>query len=102
MFSALKAKLYAVGALITIAFFAYVKWLHASNQDKKEKINDLKREAVVAKKVSEMEEDVAEYRGFQEAINIHSEELAMKTAIEAQKRKIDEDCSDSNYDTHNT
>lgn len=92
MVSIIKTKLYAVGALIAIAIGAYMKWLHASNKEKARKIVDLKREAKIAKKVSQMEADTVEYRGFQEAININAKQASATTRETKLKRgAIDEE-----------
>ncbi len=100
MFSTIKAKLYAVGALLTIAVYALIKWLYASNESKKAKIEELKNQAKISKKISKMETDIAEYYGYQESIDIVNKGLEMDSATAKKMRgEINED-DNSDYTTH--
>jgi len=49
-FSTLKAKIYAELSIATIAFLAYVKWLRASNEQRKKKIDVLKGAGLLIEK----------------------------------------------------
>ena len=65
MFDLIKYKMYAFFALIGVAFAGYLKWLQVSNRSKSKKIDQLNREAAVAKEVSKMETDKASFNGAQ-------------------------------------
>ncbi|MEA1999593.1 MAG: hypothetical protein U9N61_09790 [Euryarchaeota archaeon] len=104
MFGTLKYKLVAVGSALVIAIFALIKWLYASNQAKKEKIVSLKRESKIAKVVTDISNDTAEYNGFQKAINREMNRLAddtEKARVKQSERKLNESDYDDGFTSVN-
>ena len=75
-FSTLKAKIYAAISIITIAFLAYVKWLRASNEQRKRKIDVLKKEVKQIEQKSKADLLLGEYYATQDV-----EDMRVKNAI---------------------
>lgn len=90
LLASLKAKVYALIAILTIAFLAYVKWLKVSNEAKDQKIEHMKKEIEIAKSVSKDKEKAAEFRGSQKEIDKQMQNVAQDTETEDDKRRFNE------------
>jgi len=79
LFTSLKTKIYAAISLLFIALLAIIKWKSATNTHKDEKIKKLKKEVEIAKKVGANEKELADFYGYQNALDIQSDEAAKRT-----------------------
>lgn len=66
LFAGLKAKIYAGVAMLFIGLLAVLKWYRSTNQEKAEKIVELKKQIEVGKRLNDENMKVKEFNARQE------------------------------------